>query len=105
MYYTAGVDNPIGILGDSYVVEGLSQLFASQVAGTMKDLLGIQDEAVTYLDRHGKADQGHMDDLQDLINGRVRREEDLADVIQVARVEFELYGWMIEQVQRGDMEV
>jgi len=25
-------------------------------------------------------------------------------VIQVARVEFELYGWMIEQVQRGDIE-
>jgi pyrroloquinoline quinone (PQQ) biosynthesis protein C len=104
MYYIAGVDNPIGILGDSYVVEGLSQLFASQVAGTMKDLLGIQDEAVTYLDRHGKADQGHMDDLRDLINGRVRREEDLADMIQVARVEFELYGRMIEQAQTGDME-
>jgi len=104
MYYIAGIDNPLGILGDSYVVEGLSQSFASQVAGTVKDLLGIGDEAVTYLDRHGKADQAHMDDLRDLINRHVRREADLAAVIQVARVEFELYGWMIEQIQIDDIK-
>ena len=104
MYCTAGIDNPIGLLGDSYVVEGLSQLFASRVAGTMKDLLGIPDEAVTYLARHGTADQGHMDDLRDLINGYVRRERDLEDVIQVARVEFELYGLMLEEARKGDLE-
>ena len=99
LYYTAGVDNPIGVLGDSFVVEGLSQSFASRVADTMKDRLGIPDEAVTYLARHGIADQRHMDDLRDLINAHVRRESDLADVIQVARVEFQLYGLMIQDVQ------
>jgi pyrroloquinoline quinone (PQQ) biosynthesis protein C len=104
MYYTAGIDNPIGLLGDSYVVEGLSQLFASQVAGTMKELLGIPDAAVTYLARHGTADQGHMDDLRNLINGHIRREQDLGDVIQVARVEFELYGLLVEEAQKGDLE-
>ena len=95
MYYIAGHANPMGILGDTYVIEGLSQLFASQLAGTMKGALGIPDTAVSYLAKHGEADQGHMDEFRDLVNQYVRREEDYQDILQVSKTEFALYGAIV----------
>lgn len=103
LYYVAGVHNPIAILADSYVIEGLSQLFASQLAGTMQEVLSIPDSAVTYLARHGVADQGHMDDLRHLINAHVKDEEDYQDMVQCAKVEFALYGHMMEVISEGPM--
>jgi pyrroloquinoline quinone (PQQ) biosynthesis protein C len=99
MYYVAGVDNPIGILGDSYVIEGLSQLFATQLAGSMKDHLGLGDDAVTYLERHGQADQAHMEEFKILVDSHIRRDRDLTDIIHVSRVEFQLYGWIVQELQ------
>jgi hypothetical protein len=98
MYYVAGTANPMGILGDTYVIEGLSQLFATQLAGTMKGSLGIPDGAVSYLAKHGEADQGHMDEFRDLVNQNVRREDDYQDILQVSRTEFVLYGKIVENL-------
>ena len=98
MYYTAAHGNPMATLGDTYVIEGLSQLFASQVAGTMKSSCGISDDAVTYLAKHGEADQGHMDEFRDLVNKHVQREEDYQDILQVAKTEFALYGAIVENL-------
>lgn len=96
MYYVAGVHNPVAILADSYVIEGLSQLFAAQLANSMKSALNVPDNAVTYLARHGIADQAHMGDLRDLINATVKGERDYGDMLQCAKVEFALYGQIIE---------
>lgn len=98
MYYIAGTANPMGILGDTYVIEGLSQLFATQLAGNMKGALGIPDTAVSYLAKHGEADQGHMDEFRDMINATVKREEDYQDILQVSRTEFALYGAIVENL-------
>ena len=95
MYYTAGHENPMGILGDPYVIEGLSQLFATNVAGNIKGILGVPDSAVSYLAKHGAADQGHMNELRDLINQHVRSEEDFEAIVQVSKVEFALYGQLV----------
>lgn len=96
MYYVAGVHNPIAILADSYVIEGLSQLFAAQLANSMKTRLSLPDNAVTYLARHGVADQAHMGELRDLINANVKGEQNYADMLQCAKVEFALYGQILE---------
>jgi pyrroloquinoline quinone (PQQ) biosynthesis protein C len=97
MYYIAGHENPMGTIGDTYVIEGLSQLFATQLAGNIKGLLGVPDSAVSYLAKHGAADQGHMNEVRDLIDNYVRREEDLEAIVQVSRVEFALYGQIVER--------
>jgi pyrroloquinoline quinone (PQQ) biosynthesis protein C len=96
MYYIAGHENPMGTIGDTYVIEGLSQMFATQLAGNIKGLLGVPDSAVSYLAKHGAADQGHMNEVRDLINTYVRREEDYDSIVQVSKVEFALYGQIVE---------
>jgi len=96
MYYTAGYENPMGILGDSYVIEGLSQLFATRVAKSMKQALGLTDKAVEYLAHHGELDESHMLELADLIDRSVLKAEDLQAIIHCANVEFELYGRMVQ---------
>jgi long-chain acyl-CoA synthetase len=101
MYYTAGHENPMGILGDTYVIEGLSQLFATQLAGNIKGMLGVPDSAVTYLARHGAADQGHMNEVRDLINSYVRREDDYEAIVQASKVEFALYAQIVEHAASG----
>ncbi len=98
MYYIAGHANPVATLGDTYVIEGLSQLFATQLAGTMKRTLEIPDSAVSYLAKHGEADQGHMDEFRDLVNKHVHREEDYQDILQVSKTEFALYGAIVENL-------
>lgn len=90
MYYTAGHGNPVATLGDTYVIEGLSQLFASPLAGNLKDTLGIPG-AVSYLAKHGEADQGHMEEFRELVDQHVRREQDYEDILQVSKTEFALY--------------
>jgi pyrroloquinoline quinone (PQQ) biosynthesis protein C len=96
MYYIAGHENPMGTIGDTYVIEGLSQLFATQLAGNIKGMLGVPDSAVSYLAKHGAADQAHMNEVRDLINAYVRREEDYEAIVQVSKVEFALYGQIVE---------
>ena len=96
MYYIAGHENPMGTIGDTYVIEGLSQMFATQLAGNIKGMLGVPDSAVSYLAKHGAADQGHMNEVRDLINTYVRRDEDYEAIVQVSRVEFALYGQIVE---------
>ena len=97
MYYIAGHENPMGTIGDTYVIEGLSQMFATQLAGNIKGMLGVPDSAVSYLAKHGAADQGHMNEVRDLINTYVRREEDYEAIVQVSKVEFALYGQIVER--------
>lgn len=101
MYYIAGHENPMGTIGDTYVIEGLSQLFATQLAGNIKGMLGLPDSAVSYLAKHGAADQEHMNEVRDLIDTYVRREEDLASIVQVSKVEFALYGQIVEHAAAG----
>lgn len=101
MYYIAGHENPMGTIGDTYVIEGLSQMFATQLAGNIKGMLGVPDSAVTYLAKHGAADQGHMNEVRDLINSYVRREEDYESIVQVSKVEFALYGQIVEHAAAG----
>jgi hypothetical protein len=98
MYYVAGHANPMGIIGDTYVIEGLSQLFASQLANTMMHALDIPAAAVSYLSKHGEADQGHMLELQDLVNKHVHRETDYQDILQVSKTEFALFGAIVENL-------
>ena len=97
MYYIAGHENPMGTIGDTYVIEGLSQMFASRLAGNIRGILGVPETAVTYLAKHGAADQEHMHEVRDLINAHVKREEDYEAIVQVSRVEFALYGQIVER--------
>jgi pyrroloquinoline quinone (PQQ) biosynthesis protein C len=102
MYYIAGHENPMGTLGDTYVIEGLSQLFATQLAGNIKGMLRVSDSAVSYLAKHGAADQGHMNEVRALIDTYVRREEDFESIVQVSKVEFALYGQIVEHAAAED---
>ena len=94
MYYTAGYFNPLGTLGDSFIIEGLSQLFATMISNSLENT-GLPENTLTYLSRHGEADQAHMEDLKNLINKFVTKEEDLNDMIYVANMEYEMYGDVI----------
>ncbi|KTD47905.1 hypothetical protein Lqui_2169 [Legionella quinlivanii] len=98
LYYIAYIGNPMSILADSFVIEGLSQLFASQASEILQSELSLPDEALTYLARHGIADQGHMEELKELINENVTKESDYQDMLQCAKVEFELYSKMMLQL-------
>ena len=98
LHYVATYGNPIGLFGDTYVIEGLSHELATRLAKTMKHGLKIPDEAVTYLAKHGEADQGHMDEFRDMLNANLKSEDDYQDIVQVSRTIFALYGGMIENL-------
>lgn len=93
-------DNPVGLFGMVNVLEGTSIALATQAAGTIRNSLGLPQEAFSYLSSHGTLDQDHMQTYRRLMD----RLEDPADqeaVIHSAKVVYRLYADMFRGLPRA----
>ncbi|WP_280547003.1 MULTISPECIES: iron-containing redox enzyme family protein [unclassified Halomonas] len=88
--------NPVGFFGMVQVLEGTSTALATQAAEGLQASLGLPDDAVRYLTSHGSLDIGHLAFFEGLVN---RLEgDDLAAVIDTARMVYRLYGAMFRSI-------
>lgn len=88
--------NPVGFLGMVQVLEGTSTAIATRAAEGLQASLGLPDDAVRYLTSHGSLDIGHLAFFEGLVNRL--DEEDLAAVIDTAKMVYRLYGAMFRGV-------
>ncbi|APE30691.1 hypothetical protein BOX17_06815 [Halomonas aestuarii] len=92
--------NPVGFFGMVQVLEGTSTAIATQAAEGLQESLGLPDDAVRYLTSHGSLDIGHLaffEGLVDRLDG-----EDLAAVIDTAKMVYRLYGAMFRGITARD---
>lgn len=90
-YDTVARGNPIGLFGMVLVLEGTSVEVATRAGQALKQSLGLDDNAFTYLSSHGALDVSHTDFFATL----VERMDDAADrdvVVHCAKVFYKLYG-------------
>ena len=92
--------NPIGFLGMVFVLEGTSTSIASEAARLIKAHLNLPNAAFSYLISHGELDKEHVQFFEQIIN-KVDDENDLADIIYVAKRVYRLYGDVIRSVPRS----
>lgn len=88
--------NPVGFFGMVQVLEGTSTAIATRAAEGLQASLGLPDDAVRYLTSHGSLDIGHLAFFEGLVNRL--DDEDLAAVIDTARMVYRLYGAMFRGV-------
>lgn len=100
LYDQAQRRNPVGVLGMVLVLEGTSAALATTVAALVKEQVNLGDDAVTYLSSHGELDQGHLQFFEQTVNG-LTREDDLAAIIECARVVYHLYGEVYRSLPMG----
>jgi pyrroloquinoline quinone (PQQ) biosynthesis protein C len=79
--------HPIAIMGISTLLEGISEKLGSSTARSFRERSAIPgiDEALTFLDTHGEADVGHMEEARAALR-RITDERDREAVVSCARM-------------------
>ena len=87
----------VGILGQAFMLEGISQRYGTPMARNLREKSGIANvrHAVSFLAGHGDADQEHMAELRHVIH-LIANERDLNAVVLCAQVTSQLYSSMID---------
>ena len=98
-YHQIDRGNPAAFFGMVHVLEGTSTALATQAAGTIRDALGLPQEAFSYLTSHGSLDLGHVAFFRDLMN-RLDDPADQQAVIHCARMIYRLYGDIFRSLPR-----
>lgn len=89
--------NPAAFFGMVQVLEGTSIELATPLGEQIQKLLGLPDEAFSYLYSHGALDQEHFEFFRNLMND-VTDPDDQQAIIDAARVVYRLYGDMLHNI-------
>ncbi|WP_341581166.1 AMP-binding protein [Marinobacter metalliresistant] len=89
--------NPAVFFGMVQVLEGTSIELATPLGEQIQKLLGLADEAFSYLYSHGALDQEHFEFFRNLMND-VTAPDDQQAIIDAARVVYRLYGDMLHSI-------
>ncbi len=89
--------NPAAFFGMVQVLEGTSIELATPLGEQIQKLLGLPDEAFSYLYSHGALDQEHFEFFRNLMND-ITGPDDQQAIIDAARVVYRLYGDMLHNI-------
>jgi pyrroloquinoline quinone (PQQ) biosynthesis protein C len=90
-YHQIDRGNPVGFFGMVHVLEGTSVSVATRAADSIRQSLGLPQNAFSYLTSHGSLDQEHVQFFRNLMN-RIESAGDQRAIIHCARRFFNLYG-------------
>jgi len=89
--------NPAAFFGMVQVLEGTSVELATPLAEQIQKLLGLPNQAFSYLYSHGALDQDHFEFFRNLMDG-ITDPADQQAIIDSARVVYRLYGDMLHSI-------
>lgn len=89
--------NPAAFFGMVQVLEGTSIELATPLGEQIQQLLGLPNQAFSYLYSHGALDQEHFEFFRNLMNG-ITEPDDQQAIIDAARVVYRLYGDMLHSI-------
>jgi pyrroloquinoline quinone (PQQ) biosynthesis protein C len=89
--------NPVGFFGMVHVLEGTSVALALRAADEVQKVLGLPNQAFTYLRSHGALDREHVHHLAGILD-RLDSEVDRDSVVQCAQAIYWLYGNMFRRL-------
>jgi hypothetical protein len=94
--------SPIAILGEAFMLEGISQRYGTPMAQNLAKRSGIPNitNAVTFLKGHGHTDQGHSAELRHVLK-LISDERDWEGIVLCAKVVSQLYTGMIQRLVEG----
>jgi pyrroloquinoline quinone (PQQ) biosynthesis protein C len=96
-YDMVGRRNPVGFFGMVHVLEGTSVALALRAADEVQKVLGLPNQAFSYLRSHGALDREHVHHLAAILN-RLDAQQDRDAVVQCAQAVYWLYGNMFRRL-------
>jgi 3-oxoacyl-[acyl-carrier-protein] synthase-3 len=101
LMHKAGEPNPVGLLGAMWIIEGLGEKMASNWAGRIEELTGVDTNCTRFVRYHADNDDSHMDKLYGLIDRICTSPQAADDVVRTATVVGRLYAMQLEEIDRG----
>jgi len=98
MFHAASQNDPVGLLGAMFVIEGLGEKLARPWADLAQRQLGLPDAAFTFLRYHGENDGDHLDMFDRALALAVTDARIADDVVRHARVTARLYRLQLEEI-------
>lgn len=96
-------DNPVALLADSYVVEGLATALVGALTDQLRQRLQLPAAALTYLERHARLEAGHFEQFAAVLENAIQDEADFNALVQSSKVLFWLFAEFLRDVARvGD---
>jgi len=90
-YLYASHENPLGLFGWMFVLEGMGGSHAGGVAAAIDRALGLQGKGTYFLAGHGEADAVHSEELFDVVSDHITTCADIEAFETVADRSLELY--------------
>lgn len=101
LMFCSSQQNPVGMLGAMWIIEGLGEKMANSWAERIEQLTGVGRQATRFLRYHASNDDTHMDKLYGLLD-RVCVSEAVAQrIVQTAVITGRLYVMQLEEINNG----
>jgi pyrroloquinoline quinone (PQQ) biosynthesis protein C len=99
-YFVATSHNPIGIFGESYILEGLSEIVGPVIFRNLREKSKIAniENAISFIESHAEADIGHMQSLRNSLE-KVTDENDKYAIRICADVVSQQYVHLLHYAQ------
>ncbi len=94
----AGKQNPTGIFGAAFIIEGLGSCKAQPWSKSIQKTLGVSDNEVKFLSYHGVADENHYDNLVNILTSPYIASCVAIDIRRIAKVVARLYILQLEEL-------
>ncbi|MFO0389836.1 MAG: iron-containing redox enzyme family protein [Alphaproteobacteria bacterium] len=98
MFHRASQPNPFDLLGAMFIIEGLGQKKAKAWGEAIRQQLKLPDEAVSFLIYHGKNDESHMEEFEEVLESGILTAELVATIVKTAKVTARLYLLQLEEI-------
>jgi len=101
MFHQAGQPDPIDLLGAMFIIEGLGTAKALGWATCLQEQLGLRDDQVRFLRYHGDEDDGHYEQLRQLLRSGLVDRAAAARIVKTAKVVARLYALQLEELDNA----
>jgi 3-oxoacyl-[acyl-carrier-protein] synthase III len=99
IFQQASRENPIDLLGSMFIIEGLGNNLAGKWAVQIQQILGLQQEQVSFLAYHADNDESHLAKLNAIVNADWMTQEIADRIVRTAQVTARLYLLQLEEIE------
>ncbi len=98
MFHQAAKPDPLDLFGAMFIIEGLGSSKAAGWAARVQELLGLEDEQVSFLAYHGVNDDSHYEKLRMILSHPLIDMALAERLVRTAKIVARLYALQLEEI-------
>jgi len=102
--YQAQRPNPVHAFGASFIIEGMGSQKAGAWANKIQQSLNCDDNALSFLSYHGKADVGHNQNLVSILSSPFVTESVAVKTYHCAKIVSRLYALQLSEINTRGLQ-